>query len=65
MAIVDFELAWLKLKAEIGQKRSWGADQVLLSMSRLEVDCQLPEGERDFDARPARQLTPPTVVESA
>lgn len=53
MAVVDFELAWLRLKAKLGTKRSWGADQVLLEMSQLEVETAVPEGERDFDRRPA------------
>lgn len=62
MAFVDFELAWLELKAKLGEKRSWGTDQVLVEMAKLEVRCQLPEGERDFDARPAPpRHVPPTV----
>lgn len=62
MAVVDHELAWLRLKAELGKKRSWGADQVLLQMNTLEVDCLIPEGERDFDKRPTRLPDFPPAV---
>lgn len=63
MAVVDHELAWLRLKAKLGTKRSWGADQVLLAMNTLEVDCQIPEGEQGFDSRPTRPpVIPPAVA---
>jgi hypothetical protein len=53
--IVDYERAWLELKAYIVLKNSHGQRDLLARMSHVEVACRLPEGERDFDPTPQRQ----------
>jgi hypothetical protein len=53
--IVDYEKAWLELKAYIVQKNSHGQRDLLARMSRVEVACRLPEGERDFDPTPTQR----------
>jgi hypothetical protein len=53
--IVDYERAWLELKAAIVEKNSHGQRDLLSTMSRIEVQCRLPEGERNFDPTPLEQ----------
>lgn len=36
---VDFDRAWLKLKAVIAEKRSHGQEALLAEMARIELDC--------------------------
>jgi hypothetical protein len=45
MAAVDYERAWLALKEVVLSKNSHGQRDLLASMSRIEVDSKLPEGE--------------------
>lgn len=47
--LVDFERAWLELKAEIVSKNSHGQRDLLSRMAQIEVASRVPEGERDFD----------------
>jgi hypothetical protein len=47
--IVDYERAWLELKAYVVGKNSHGQRDLVGKMTRIEVDCRLPEGERNFD----------------
>jgi hypothetical protein len=53
--IVDYEKAWLELKAYVVEKNSHGQRDLLSKMSRIEVQCRLPEGERNFDPTPLEQ----------
>lgn len=36
---VDFDRAWLRLKAFVASKRSHGQDALLAAMGRIEVEC--------------------------
>lgn len=56
---VDWEAAWLSLKAEIVKKRSHGARDLALRMAEIEVDNRVPSGQEGYDPAPAR---PPTVA---
>ena len=51
---MDYERAWLRLKEGILEKRSHGTAQLTELMAGIEVECEVPEGEAGFDARPAR-----------
>jgi hypothetical protein len=53
--IIDYERAWLEMKAHLVTKNSHGQRELLARMSHIEVDCRLSEGERDFDPTPQRQ----------
>jgi hypothetical protein len=50
VSAVDHERAWYALKARLRERRSWGADQVLVVMSECEVDCLSPETEEELAA---------------
>jgi hypothetical protein len=52
--VVDHERAWVKLKAHIVEKRSHGQDELLRTMTDLEVLCEIPEEFEGFDDRPRR-----------
>lgn len=54
MAAVDYERAWLELKAHLGTKRSHGADELRVTMTEIEVESRVPEGEEGFDMTPPR-----------
>lgn len=54
MSLIDFEAAWMALKAEITQKGSHGQRDLLAAMSRIEVENQVPPGQEEFDPAPAR-----------
>jgi hypothetical protein len=47
--LVDYERAFLELRARLLEKNSWGQRDLLSMLTRIEVDCRLPEGERNFD----------------
>lgn len=53
MAEVNFERAWFRLKERLGDRRSWGIQQIDELLRELEVENLIPEGEASFDARPA------------
>jgi hypothetical protein len=53
VAAVDFERAWVVLKAHLATKRSHGADELRVKMSDIEVECLVPESEQGFDLTPA------------
>lgn len=53
--IVDYEKAWLELKAHVVSKNSHGQRDLLSQIARIEVKCRLPEGERNFDPTPMEQ----------
>jgi hypothetical protein len=55
MTVVDWERAWLELKTYLLTKNSHGQRDLLSQLTRIEVACRLPEGERDFDPTPQRQ----------
>lgn len=57
MPVVDYEKAWLEMKAFLVTKNSHGQRDLLTRMSHIEVECRLPESERDFDPTPQRQPT--------
>jgi hypothetical protein len=50
--VVDYERAWLRLKAIIDGKNSHGTRDLLREMAKIEVACEIPEAEQGFDARP-------------
>ena len=50
--LVDYERAWLELKANVLSKNSHGQRDLLATMAQAELDCRVPEGERDFDGSP-------------
>jgi hypothetical protein len=50
--LVDYERAWLELKAHVVSKNSHGQRDLVGQMTRIEIDCRLPESERDFDETP-------------
>lgn len=54
--LVDYEAAWLKLKAEIASKKSHGKRDLLVRMGEIEVDSMVPEGQEAFDPRPPTRL---------
>lgn len=56
MPMVDYEAAWLRLRAEIASKRSHGKKDLLVTMSEIEVDSMIPEGQEQFDPRPPVRL---------
>lgn len=54
--LVDYEAAWLKLRAEIAGKKSHGKRDLLVKMSEIEVESMVPEGQEGFDPVPPRRL---------
>lgn len=54
--LVDYEVAWLKLRAEIASKSSHGKRDLLVTMSEIEVASMVPEGQEGFDPRPPTRL---------
>lgn len=52
MPVVDYERAWLRLKAHVDTKNSHGTRDLLREMTKIEVSCEIPEGSELFDARP-------------
>lgn len=52
MASVDWERAWLALKAEIVKKPSHGKRDLLVAMGEIEVASTVPEGQDGYDPRP-------------
>jgi len=50
--IVDYEKAWVEMKAHLLSKNSHGQRDLLTRMAAIEVDCRVPEGDRDFDPTP-------------
>lgn len=61
MPVVNYERAWLRLKAHIDGKPSHGTRDLLSEMGRIEVACEIPEAEEGFDARPMPRATPADV----
>jgi hypothetical protein len=53
MALVDYERAWLALKAEIAKKPSHGKRDLQATMVDIELGSLVPEGQERFDSRPA------------
>lgn len=49
---IDYEKAWVALKAEIVKQRSHGSAALALKMAQIEVDCRVPEGQQGFDPTP-------------
>jgi hypothetical protein len=52
---VDYERAWLVLKAHVLSKASHGQRDLLQVMARAEVDSQVPEDQEGFDPTPRRK----------
>lgn len=52
MAVVDHERAWLRLKEYVLSRPSHGQRDLNTEMARLEVECELPEGEQHFSGLP-------------
>lgn len=54
MPAVDYERAWLRLKAHLDSKPSHGKRDLFAEMARIEVESEVPEGQDLFDVRPLR-----------
>jgi hypothetical protein len=50
--VVDYERAWLALKAQIASKKSHGQRELFAAMGEIEVASMVPEGQEQFDPRP-------------
>lgn len=65
---IDYEAAWMALKASILEKRSHGQKDLLADMSRLEVENAVPAGLASVPPRPVNgssTLPPRRVAASA
>jgi hypothetical protein len=56
--LVDYERAWLRLKAVIDEKRSHGQRDLHAAMAKLEVECML---DHDHEAVPTPSSTRATT----
>lgn len=56
--IVDHERAWLSLKAYVMTRRSHGQDALLGQITRIELECSVPEGQEGFSDLPAHGALP-------
>lgn len=45
---IDYARAWLSLKEVVLSQRSHGQDGLLGEMTRIELDCRVPEGQRSY-----------------
>lgn len=52
MSVIDYERAWVELKAYVVDRNSHGQRDLLREMTRIEVENRVPEGERDFTDGP-------------
>jgi hypothetical protein len=50
--IIDYEKAWVEMKAHLLSKNSHGQRDLLARMARIEIDCRVPEEERVYDPTP-------------
>lgn len=50
---IDYEAAWMALKASILEKPSHGQRDLLASMGRLEVEHAVPAGAASLPPRPS------------
>lgn len=55
MAVVDHERAWLAFKKVVTSKASHGQRDLLSEMARIEIECEVPEGQEGFDGSPPVQ----------
>jgi peptide methionine sulfoxide reductase MsrB len=53
MAVVDHERAWLAFKKVVTSKASHGQRDLLAEMARIEIECEVPEGQQGYDGSPA------------
>ena len=53
--LVDYEKAFIELKARLLSKNSCGQRDLLSLLIQLEVTCRVPEGEENFDPTPRPQ----------
>jgi peptide methionine sulfoxide reductase MsrB len=58
MAVVDHERAWLAFKKVITAKPSHGQRDLLAEMARIEIECEVPEGQEGFDGAPPARSRP-------
>jgi hypothetical protein len=60
MPAVDFESAWVDLKAYVMSRASHGQRDLLREITRIEIDRRIPEGEEGFSDLPLlrRRRTP-------
>jgi hypothetical protein len=47
MAVIDYERAWIRLKAVIVEKGSHGQRDLLAEMGRIEVECAAADDSFD------------------
>lgn len=52
MPVVDYERAWLDLKRVVASKPSHGKKDLLDEITRIEIECAVPEGQESFDGTP-------------
>ena len=64
MPDVDFDRAWLRLKAHIAEKRSHGQDGLFAEMARIEVECATDPNltAHDGPLRPGMPLASPDAL---
>lgn len=48
---VDYERAWLALKALVDSKKSHGRKDLFIAMTEIELASRVPEGQEGFDPR--------------
>lgn len=58
--IVDYEKAWVEMKAHLLSKNSHGQRDLLTRMAQIEIDCRVPEEFRVFDPGPLPHREPST-----
>lgn len=56
MAVVDHERGWLALKKYVASKSSHGKRDLLEEMTRIEIECEVPEGQEVYDGGPRPEL---------
>lgn len=54
--VIDYERAWLALKAHISEKTSHGRRDLFERIVEIEVESMVPEGQEQFDPRPPARL---------
>lgn len=56
MPVVDYERAWLALKAHVASKPAHGKRELFQEMVEIEVASMIPDGQEGFDPRPVARL---------
>jgi hypothetical protein len=65
MAALDYERAWLAFKKVVTAKASHGQRELLAEMARIEIECEVPEGQEGYDGTPPAPRSRPAEVPPA